>query len=259
MERSLSDVYGESRKLGGEILLHKKFSKENSMNLFGALFTNSIDEQISNEIVKPGYSMRFTYTHKWSKRHLLSVGGAYFAQDINGDSVKFNDTAESFVMNDKYISASIKTVDTLTKQNIELLYIYNKYSLQAEYTQVGLSAINKSDTNSLTHYSFNGYYLQGSYFLIGNGRSYKSATSTMKKPKLYKKGALEFAMRYSYINLNDKDEDNNGEQSDYNFGVNYYFNDEIKLMLNYVIAHPHQTKEYDGSLQLLQSRLLFAF
>jgi len=194
MERSLTNAYSQGRQLGVELLLNKKFTKSDSSNLFISVFTSSIDERIDKDIIKQGYTLRGTYVHKWRKNHLLSVGGAYFSQDINGDNVSFNETAESYLMQDKYISASIKNVETLTKSNIELLYIYDNYSLQGEYTQI-----------------------------------------------------------------NDKDEDNNGEQTDYSLGINWYINDEIKLMLNYIVAEPLGTKLYNGRLHVLQTRMLFAF
>ncbi|MDQ7066881.1 MAG: porin [Sulfurimonas sp.] len=144
MERALTDAYAEGRQLGAELLLHKKFTKQDSANLFLSLFTSSIDERLDEDIIKQGYSVRGTYAHKWRKNHLLSIGSAYFSQNINGDKVNFNETAESYLMQNEYISASIKNANRLTKNNIELLYIYDNYSLQSEYTQVGVDAINKS-------------------------------------------------------------------------------------------------------------------
>ena len=259
MERSLRHTYAQNRQLGTEILLRKKFNKSDSINLFLSLFTSSLDERLNDEIIKQGYSMRTTYTHKWRKNHLLSVGGAYFAKNLNGDNIKFNESAESYLMQNKYISASIKGAKSLSKNNLELLYIYDNYSLQGEYTQVGVDAINKSTTGELTSYTFNSYYLEGSYFILGQGRRYRATSSRMRKPRLNRDGAVELALRYSYINLNDQDEDNNGQQTDYTLGVNWYINDEIKLMLNYIVAEPMETKLYNGRLHVLQTRMLFAF
>jgi len=259
MERALTNAYAESRQLGGEVLLHKKFTSSDSANLFLSLFTSSIDEHIDDEIIKQGYAMRGTYAHKWRKNHLFSIGGAYFAQNMNGDNVKFNESAESYIMQNKYISASIKGADRLTKNNLELFYIYDKYSLQGEYTQVNVDAVNKSIIGKLTSYTFNGYYFEGSYFIMGQGRRYKFNNASMRKPKLNRDGAVELALRYSYINLNDIDEDNNGAQTDYTFGANWYINNEIKLMLNYIVAEPLKTKLYNGRLNVLQTRILFAF
>ena len=258
MERALTDAFGETRKLGGELLLGSDIYSAH-INLFAAGFSNSIDQRVRDEINQPGFSSRITYAQKFSKHHIVSVGGAYFSQDMKGKDVKFNESAEAKLMNKKYISASVKKVDTLSKENIEVLYIYNKYSLQAEYTSAMLRAINKNKLNQYQDYKFYGYYIQGSYFLIGSGRKYKISTATLGKIKPKIGGALEFAMRYSYLNLNDADEDNNGAQSDYNFGLNWYINRETRLMFNYIVSNPKKTKEYDGMLQIAEARLLFAF
>ncbi len=142
-------------------------------------------------------------------------------------------------------------MDSTEKRNIELLYINNKYSVQAEYTNTEVKAL--KDT-----YNFNAYYLQGSYFLIGKGRKFKFSDSTLAKIKPNSSGAVEFAIRYSYIDLNDKDE-SGGTQRDINYGLNWYINREIKLMVNYVVSEPKGTDDYDGLLQIIQARVLFAF
>ncbi len=258
MERALTDAFAETRKVGVELLLHKKIGTS-YINLFGAGFANSIDQRVRDEVNQPGFATRFTFAQKFSKQHLLSIGGAYYRADMRGESVKFNESAGSKLMNKKYISASVKKVDILSKKNIEALYIYKNYSLQGEYTLASLDAVNKNDFNKLSHYNFYGFYLQGSYFPIGVGRKYKFSNATLGKIKPKSEGALEFALRYSYLNLNDGDEDNNGMQSDYNFAINWYMSREVRFMFNYIVSYPQKTKEYDGMLQIAQARVLFAF
>lgn len=256
MERALTDGYLDNRKFGGELLLSKPINKD-TLNLFISTFSNSIDENIDNEVEKPGQAIRLTYTHKYQKQHLVSVGSAFMNRDMKGEDVKFNQASESEFIQEKYVSVRIKDVDRLKKLNFESLYIYNNYSLQGEYTSVDVLALKDN-------YTFNAYYLQGSYFPIGKGRRYKTSNSTLGKIKPTKDGALELAFRYSYINLNDDGEngvnpEHGGQQSDYNFGVNWYINSEFKMMFNYIIAEPKGTDEYDGRLQIFQMRTLFTF
>jgi len=256
MERALTDGYSDNRKLGGEILISKKINN-NRINLFTSVFSNSVDENIESEVSKPGQAIRLTYSHKFQKQHIASIGGAFMNRDMKGEDVKFNQASESKFIQEKYVSVKIKDVNTLQKVNLESLYIYNNYSLQGEYTSVRVVA--HKDI-----YTFNAFYLQGSYFIIGKGRKYKMNTSTLGKIKPVKNGALELAFRYSYINLNDDGEkainpEHGGEQSDYNFGLNWYLNNEFKVMLNYIIAEPKDTDEYDGRLHIIQLRTLFAF
>lgn len=249
MERALTDAFAEGRKMGGELLLSSKINR-NRMNLFVAGFSNSIDQRRDDEIEQPGYSLRGTYAYKYDKRHIISVGGGYMNQDMKGEDVRFNQASESeFTPN--YVSVRIKDVDTLSKTNIEALYINEKFSLQGEYTTASTASIEED-------YSFNAYYLEGSYFLLGKGKRYKLSTSTLRKIKPNKDGAVELAFRYSYIDLNDKDEVG-GTQKDYNYGLNWYYSPELKFMLNYIVAEPKGTDDYSGQLKVLQTRVLFAF
>ena len=250
MERALNDAYADGRKLGAELLLGQKFDDQR-INLFLSTYSNSIDEKQDNIIEQPGSSMRLTYANKIRKNHLFSCGFGLATQDMKNQKVKFKQSSESAWMPNNYVKATVKNVDSITKNNFEVLYIYDKYSLQAEYSSATLKAL--KDT-----YTFDGYYLEGSYFILGNGRTYKFKNSTLSKIKPNKGGALELAFRYSYLNLNDKSEQN-GSQTDYNFGVNLYISSEIKLLLNYIIAKPQNSPEYNGRLQILQSRILFAF
>jgi len=264
MERALNDAFSENRKLGAEVLLYKKINNSR-INLFTALYTNSIDENRDDEIVKNGYSLRATYAYKFKKRHQLSLGFGFQGRDMNGDDLKINQGAEAKFVNKKYVSVSIKDVKDLTKFNLEALYIYEKYSLQAEYTQSMISAYNTK--TELQNYDFDAYYVQGSYFLIGKGKKYKFKTATLGKIKPNRDGAVEIAARYSYINLiditQDKKEDG-GTQEDISIGLNWYINNEIKVMFNYIVAKPDVYKDtpedsYQGLYQVMQGRLLFSF
>jgi phosphate-selective porin OprO/OprP len=176
---------------------------------------------------------------------------------MKGSSIKFNTTAESEIQRDKYVSVKVKDVDVVREKNLSLLYINGKYSLQGEYTKVNEDAV-------IDNYAFYSYYIEGSYFLYGDGREYKQSSATLSRAKPYGWGALEFALRYSYINLNDKGNsgvhpEEGGTQKDYNYGINWYFNKEMSFMFNYIVAYPKVIDEYDGRLEIVEARARFAF
>lgn len=250
MERSLNDVFGDSRKIGGEVLLSTGLG-EGRVNLFGSVFSNSIDERINDAESRPGYAGRVTYGYKFGKNHIFSLGGGIMNQDISAGEIKLKQESESAWILDKYVSVKVQDVDTLVKQNMEALYINEGFSLQAEYSSASVNAL-KDD------YHFDAYYVQGSYFIIGNGRRYKLDTSTLAKVKPNRDGSVELAFRYSQLDLNDKDE-HGGMQTDYTYGINWYISNELRLMLNYIVAQPQGTDDYDGLLQIVQGRVLFAF
>ena len=250
MERSLNDAFALSRKLGAEVLLSYPQSS-NYINLFGAYFGNSIDERQDDKNPRDGFSTRFTWSDKLAKRHFVECGFAYRKEDNYKHKVKISQAAESDRVVNKYVSVKVKNVDTITTKNFEALYLNHKYSFLGEYTMQTLDA-------KKGKYNFYGYYLEGSYFLLGRGKRFKQETSTLAKIKPTKDGALELAMRYAYINLNDKDE-HGGEQRDVTLGVNWYIDDKLRVSGNYIIANPINTDDYNGIFQVWQARILFFF
>jgi hypothetical protein len=61
-----------------------------------------------------------------------------------------------------------------------------------------------------------------------------------------------------FLDLDSLDE-TGGSQRDYNMGINWYYNKQLRLMFNYIIAEPKDTENYSGRLQIAQARVLFAF
>ncbi|QOP40344.1 OprO/OprP family phosphate-selective porin [Sulfurimonas marina] len=251
MERPLGDdAFSIPRKLGVELLINSKLDRH-LFSLFVCGFTNSIDERKENEINKPGASLRATYTYKASKRELLHLGFGALQQDYKNEDLRYRQNSESSILDDKYVSVRIRDVNDLLNKNFDLLFINHKYSLQAGYTTSDISA-DKDD------YSFYSYFMEGSYFLLGKGKRFDFKESKFSKIKPRQDGAVELALRYSYINLNDKDE-HGGEQTNYGFGVNWYINDETKVMTEYIMALPKDTDDYDGLINIYQMRIQFAF
>lgn len=248
MENSLADTFYYSRKVGAELLLSEKFFN-NYINLFGAVFTNSIDERIDAKPYTQLVSSRLTYAHKFSKTHLFEAGVSYAEHSMDNLEVQFKQESESDLIFHKFVSVKMQDVTNVSHKAAELLYINGPYSLQGEFIQTDVNA-------AVNDYAFESYYIQGSFFVFGTGRRFKYETSTLKGVKPLGT-TIEAAFRYSYINLNDKDEAG-GEQSDYNFGLNWYITKELKVMANYIVAMP-KSDRYDGMAQILQARVLFAF
>ncbi len=73
------------------------------------------------------------------------------------------------------------------------------------------------------------------FLAIGNGYEYATSWARLELPE---PGSLEFAVRYSCLDLNDKEtEILGGQQQQFTFGCNYYWKKFIRLRLNYNFAH----------------------
>ncbi len=251
MERSLGDAYAENRRLGLEARLNQRFDR-NFFTLFADYYNSSIDEKLDGDDKNhPTWSTRGIYTYRWSRRHLLTIGATMASQDHDGDSLRLKEGAESVLDPHKYVHVRIRDVDTLDKYHFDALYLQGPFSMQGGYTAL--------DVDSLKGiYRFAGYYLQAGYFIRGEGKRFDPINGIFKRIRPVYGGDIEAALRFSYIDLNDKDE-HGGSQSDYTMALNWYLNPNTRLMFNYILAFPDDTDLYDGMYQIIQSRILFSF
>lgn len=68
-------------------------------------------------------------------------------------------------------------------------------------------------------------------------------------------GAIELKARYDMI----ENKDTNVEGSQYMVGMNYYFNPNVRLMLEYVDGTATDSKGVDTEASAIQTRLQFGF
>lgn len=124
---------------------------------------------------------------------------------------------------------------------------YDNFYAQGEYFDYSVNRV------GLTNANFWGAYAQAAWTLTGEHRSYNPSTAsyssiTPAAPFSLKDGtwgAWEIAIRYSYANLVDQYDPtvaiasqpmavNGGKQSDITVGVNWYVNNYMRMMFNYV-------------------------
>jgi phosphate-selective porin OprO/OprP len=120
---------------------------------------------------------------------------------------------------------------------IELAGVWKPISFQAELLS---SWVSQSAGPTL---NFWGAYGQLSYFLTGEQRHYLETRRVFGRVRLNQDfslrnrtwGAFELAARYSYLDLDDG-AIRGGRLSDITFGVNWYFQSNLRVMFNYTRA-----------------------
>ena len=124
-------------------------------------------------------------------------------------------------------SGNLLPTDHIDRIGFEGLWIRGPWSLQGEY----LHAAVKLD-GGRPSYDASGYYAFASWVVTGESRPYSGGNVDNIKPKgAY--GALELALRYSELDLNDSPIAG-GRESDWTLGANWYINRHLKLQANYV-------------------------
>jgi phosphate-selective porin OprO/OprP len=189
----------------------------------------------------------------------LGVNGSYVVQPANtagpanngivpltAQSVSFSTTPEIRVDSTRFINTGAIPADHADTLGAEFAVQHSNLLLQAEYQRLGVT---RSDGLGSPH--FNGYYVSGSWLLTGETRKYNTASAAFDAPPVAHPfgwggggwGAWELAARYSTADLNyhagaagtaqTGDAIRGGDEKNFTVGVNWYWNNFARLMLDY--------------------------
>ncbi|MBL4746092.1 MAG: hypothetical protein JKY08_06965 [Flavobacteriaceae bacterium] len=153
-------------------------------------------------------------------------------------------------ISDKYIVTAVSGVEEVNLMNVEAAWVSNSFSLQGEFLKARVNAIVTQD--------FSSYYIQASYFLTGEKRAYKNSLEGFGRVKPIKNfgdngyGALQVALRYSYIDGMHKD-----QMSNVTAGLNWHLNPATRVMVNYVISDIENTTDFSGKGQFSAFQMRF--
>ena len=120
--------------------------------------------------------------------------------------------------------------------------VLGSFHAESEYIAANMAADNNvARAGNQPDPDYHGFYVQAGYFLTGEVRPYKKTEGIFDRVKPLKPytqggpGAWEVAGRFSYLTLDD-DRIAGGKLRDYTFGVNWYLNNNVRLMWNYIRA-----------------------
>jgi len=172
-------------------------------------------------------------------RKLVHLGLAYSHQfrDIAGDDtgLKLSARPETYLTDQKLVGTGTFSADSRDLVNAEFAAVLGSLSFQGE--------IFRDVAQGSESHGFWGGYLYGSWFLTGESRKYSKSKAVFTGVDLNRPfdplhggwGALELALRYSYLDLNDGDIQG-GRERNFTAGLNWYLYPEVRLMANYIRA-----------------------
>ena len=128
---------------------------------------------------------------------------------------------------------------------VEAAVYWHQWRVQGEYIYDRINRGALSDAN------LQGGYIQAAYLWGGNHRIDRSR-GAFTQPLVGKKGALELAARYDYADFNSHDI-LGGHSQQYTVGMNYYINNNLKVMLNYSYVNYDANANGDGTLFIGQN------
>ncbi len=148
-------------------------------------------------------------------------------------------------------TGSLDGTDAIDRYGLEAAWRRGPWSAQAEY----LGAIVRRDAG-LADFHGAGGYLSGSWVLTGEARPYRNGGFGNPVPAR-PWGALELALRYSTLNLDDGDVAG-GRQRDWTLGANWYLTQHFKFQANYIrVASDRRGVSLDPRILEFRAQLSF--
>jgi phosphate-selective porin OprO/OprP len=277
VERAYVDAFAPGRRLGvGYFYGADRFSAA------ATLFTQGIGEDVSGLDQGWGWAARGTWAPVMpAETRAIHVGVAATGWQPDaavGDGstrppaayvVEFSSRPEvSKIAKAKYLNTGdLEDVDQVRQYGLELAGVWDAFAWQAEYNKTSVDRL--SGAVDLSDHDFDGWYAQVSY-VLGGKRKYAADEGLVDKVSPGKGGAYEVVARYSTMDLNDLtavDPIKGGSADNFTFGLNYYPNFNIRLMLDWTIVDNDEyakPKKLYGAVpgddfSVLQFRVQYAF
>ncbi len=191
-------------------------------------------------------------------RRLLHLGAAFSHQGVPTDTIRFRSRPPAH-LTPRFVDTGSFSGRSYDLVGLEAASVSGPFSLQTEYVTAN------TDAEAVGDPTFQSFYVQGSFFPTGEYRRYKASSGAFDRVKPNTSladggiGAIELAVRYSWMDLNDNVghsvSTQGGEMKSTTLGVNWYVNNNARVMWNYV----HSTVENLGDAEGLQMRVKIDF
>ena len=187
-----------------------------------------------------GTAGRVTIAPIAEKTRVLVFGASAYYRQFRGPTVvRVRSKPEAHLANTSMLDTGLLTngQSSLT-WNVDGSFVLGPFHGQGEFTRGTLdrnqSVVFPGASSNLT---FDGWYIQAGWFLTGESRNYDYKSGKYKRimPRRELLGAWEVAVRYSQLDLDDRDI-TGGRQSDVTVGLNWWANRNIMFRFNYVYA-----------------------
>ncbi len=194
---------------------------------------------------------------------LLHVGVSASIRNIkSNEEVSFRYRPESGLTDVRFVNTGvIEGADTISRFGLEVAAQRGPYALQGEYMRADVGR-----GSGFPDVHFNGWYISANWFLTGEQRRYirNGGYFGGAKNPTHKYGAIALAARYSTIVLNSRDI-RGGEENNVTLGVNWYVNEQMRVMVNYIFvdtdifANDNGLAQGNDSPQIVQMRFQYDF
>ncbi len=197
--------------------------------------------------------------------NLLHVGAAYVYREPPSDQVRYRTYPEAHLAPYIIDTGNISSMRSHLV-GIEGAVVYECIWIQSEYMhsfarRKNPTAGNRGDPD------FKGFYVSGGWFLTGEKRPWKASNAVFGRVRPIKPfsieklkdgaiGAWELVARYSYLDLNDSGIAG-GILGDLTVGLNWYLNNNLRFMFNYIWADRKAADLGHADIVLVRAQVIF--
>jgi len=148
-------------------------------------------------------------------------------------------------------TGDLEAVDRIRQLGLEAAWKTGPFSAQTEWMRAAVSR-----GSGQADVAFHGWYVAGSWVLTGESRGYRNGAFRGLSPGR-PGGAWELTTRYSRINLDDG-RVLGGEENNVTLGINWYANDHLRIMANYIkVSSKRRGVSDDPTIFLLRTQITF--
>lgn len=245
LERSLPEqAVNEGRRVGVEWLQTGQPKWVFQLAAFGR-------HNLNNDAAGNTVAGRVVYTPILEKERVLHLGISASREWRDDRTARVRARPEVALTPVRLVDTGmLQGVDRINRIGLESAWIDGPLLLQGEYLTLQAVRPHAADHQS------RGAYLSGSWLLTGESRGYKAGTIANPKPG-HDWGALEIALRYATLDLNDGGV-TGGREHDWTLGVNWYLGSHFKLQANYIRAFSDRGNlPLDPTIVALRAQLAF--
>ncbi len=260
MERPMiASVFAPGRHLGLDVNFQRNWFYMSVGTFFQLVESETIQTMVEDQnkdfgrSTKPDYTARMVFTpfYKWhmDNKGLHVGGGATYRQPQTSDEegwrvARYSTRNATNINRKKYIDTDVlPNKDYEFRYGGELAGWYNGLRFQGEYIQNDLHRLNNLET-----LSFYGWYAEVGHTLFGGRQRYDESGAKFTQPTRGRSwGDIELMARYDFIDLNDKTV-YGGSGENYTFGINYYVNNNVKVVFNYQYTNNDRYANGKGKL-----------
>ena len=222
MEEPLpAEAFGLGRRLAIGWDLHKPK---------GGVHVTVFGPDLNGSIGDSGFAGRAYFNPTRSNLNLFHVGASFVSENMDRKT-RFFSHPESRVTEERFVDTGI--FDGINHQYIGALEIAgarNSVMFRSEIFRA------KWDRNILDDPVFKGFYVQASWILTGESFNYVQGKFIRIRPK-NPRGAWETAVRFSRVDLNDKNI-KGGEENNLSLALNWYApGNQFRVMCNLILVN----------------------